>query len=193
MKKNILLFIILISSFSFAQRYKTVSGNLKNLKGISEYNVTFDYSNIEVHGYESEEAYLNEKMDKRKDEEGKSKEFKKEWFDSRTSKYEPAFISYFNNRFSNGEIKLLENNEAKYTMNISTVWIYPGYFMEPSKISVIISVFETNRPSNVLTKVMFEKVIGIEKEHFNNNLSSRITNAYEKLAKNLSIQLKRFL
>ncbi len=193
MKKYTLLFIVFITSFSFAQRYKTVSGNLKNLKGISEYNITFDYSNIQIHDYESEEEYLNEKMDKRKDKEERSEKFKSEWYESRTTKYQPAFINYFNNRFSNGEIKLLENNEAKYSMNINTVWIYPGYFMEPSKISVIITFFETNSPTNILAEVKFDKVIGIEKEHFNNNLSNRVANAYEKLAKNLSMQLKRFL
>ncbi len=55
-----------------AQRYELLEGDLKNLKGISEYNITFDYSNMKVHGYETEEAFLNDKMEKRSNVEGKA-------------------------------------------------------------------------------------------------------------------------
>jgi len=194
MKKEYLSFVILlITTFGFSQRYKVLKGSLESLKGISEYNITFDYSAVEVHGYESEGAFLKEKMDKRKNKEGKAEEFKKEWFESRTTKYEPNFINYFNERFTNNEIELVINSESKYTMNLKTTWIYPGYFSEDAKISVVINVFETANPKNIIAKIKFNRVRGIDKEQFNINLSNRIANAYEKVAKNLAMQLKRFL
>lgn len=85
-----------------AQRYELLEGDLKNLKGISEYNITFDYSNMKVHGYETEEAFLNDKMEKRSNVEGKAEKFRKEWFSDRENRYEPQFIAYFNKRFAKG-------------------------------------------------------------------------------------------
>lgn len=188
------LFLVFFASVSMtAQRYELLEGDLKNLKGISEYNVTFDYSNMKVHGYETEEAFLNDKMDKRRDVEGKAEKFREEWFSDRENKYKPRFIAYFNKRFPKGEIKVEENNALKYTMNISTIWVYPGYVVEPAKISAVITITETSNPTAVLVKLQFEKSIGLEENQYNGNRGDRMAGAYEKLAKNMVIQLKRFL
>jgi len=187
--------MLLISSAVFSQRFDIQSGNLISLKGIKDYNVTFDYSEIRVHGYQTEEDFLKDKMKKR-EEKGRDEEFKAEWFESRSRLYEPAFINYFNKSFKKGEIKAGVNPEAKYTMNVKTLWIYPGYnagtAIEPAKITALITVTETLNPRNVLVAVLFEKSIGLEHE-LGNTMGERISWAYEKLAKNLSMQLKRFL
>lgn len=197
MKKAVILVFLFVVSIASAQRYKELSGDLKNLKGISEYNVTFDYSGQNVQGFETEEAFLKEKMDKRKDKEGAAEKFKKEWFEDRENKYEPKFIEYFNKRFEKGEIKVGKNTGVKYTMNIKTTWIYPGYNVvagaEPAKISAIITIAETENPTNVLVSLEFDKSIGLEQGQFDFDQGYRIAGAYERLAKNLVIQLKRFL
>ncbi|SFB11525.1 hypothetical protein SAMN05660845_1695 [Flavobacterium swingsii] len=195
MKKSILLFFLIFSPFVSAQRFDILSGDLKNLKDISEYKVTFDYSNLVVNGFDSEEAYLKDKMGKRDHIEGKAEKFKENWYSDRENKYEPKFINYFNNKFENKEVKVAKNIDAKYTMNVKTTWIYPGYVLgkvEPAKLSAIITVFETENPKNVLVKIKFEKLIGLAYE-LNSDQGYRIAGAYEKLAKNFTIQLKRFL
>lgn len=195
--KNILLYIgLLLTTLASAQRYEILSGKLENLKGIPEYNVTFDYSEIKIHGYDTEEAYLKDKMRKREHVSGKAEKFREDWFADRTKLYEPAFIEYFNKLFKKGEIKVAQNASVKYTMNIKTTWVYPGYnagtAIEPSKISAIITVSETANPNNILVSLAFDKAIGLEHE-LGNGLGDRISWAYEKLAKNMAIQLKRFL
>jgi hypothetical protein len=197
MKSRVVLLCLFLSAVASAQRYDVLSGNLKNLKGISEYNVTFDYSSLKVHGYETEEAFLQEKMDKRKNVEGKAEQFKEKWFKDREEKYEPKFIEYFNAYFEKGDIKAGKNSNAKYTMNIKTTWIYTGYNVaavaEPAKISAIVTVFETENPTNELIKIDFDKAIGLTQKQFDFDEGNRIARAYEKLARNIGLQLKRFL
>lgn len=104
MTKRLFLFLILFTSFSvFSQRFKILSGDLKNLKDITEYNCTFDYKDMEVNGFESEEAFLKDKIEKRKkydggkDLKGKAAAFERDWFEDRKNKYEPGFITYLMN------------------------------------------------------------------------------------------------
>ena len=197
MKIRIVLICLFITSLVSAQRYDVLVGDLENLKGISAYNVTFDYSNLKVHGYETEEAFLAEKMRKRENVEGKAEKFKEDWYADRVNKYEPKFIEYFNNQFKNGEIKAAKNSEAKYTMNVKTTWVYPGYnavaAVEPAKISAVITIFETAKPDTILIKIAFDRVIGLTTKEYDFDVGNRIARAYEKVARNLTLQLKRFL
>lgn len=196
MKNTFALLLLFSVSLLTAQRFETLSGEFKNLKGITEYNVTFDYSQIIVNGYKTEAEYLEDKMKKREKVEGKAEKFKEEWYANRKNMYEPAFINYFNKSFKNGEIKVSENPAAKYTIEIKTTWVYPGYdagtATEPAKISAIVTVKETANPDNILLSIAFDKSIGL-KHDLGNSLGDRISWAYEKVAKNFTIQLKRFL
>jgi len=192
MKKGITIIVLCFTCFVSAQRYKILSGSLDNLKGISEYKVTFDYADLKVDGFATEEDFLKEKMEKRQDRDNKALLFKKNWYDDRANIYEPKFIEYFNNRFPKGELKISKESSSKYTMTIKTTWIYPGYVVEPAKLSATITLSETGN-SNPLLVIAFEKVIGIEDNAYNVNQGYRIAGAYEKLAKVFTIQLKRIL
>jgi hypothetical protein len=197
MKKSVVLLFLFFMSVASAQRFDVLSGKVSNLKGIAAYNVTFDYMNLKVDGFETEEAYLADKMDKRKEDEGESEKFRKDWFEDRGNKYEPKFMEYFNKRFEKGEIKCEKNSELKYTMSIKTTWIYPGYSVvaaaQPAKISAVITIVETANPKNILVEMEFDKSIGLAQGTFEFDQGDRISGAYEKLAKNMVMQLKRFL
>lgn len=191
--KKLVLILFFISTLGFSQRFKVLSGDLKNLKEISEYNIAFDYSELVVHGYESEEEYLAEKMEKRSGEQWKAEKFKEDWYADRENKYEPSFISYFNERFKKGEIKVEKNELLKFSLTVKTIWVYPGYTLaavEPAKISAVLTFFETQKPENILFQIEYDKVIGISKE-LTYDQGNRIAGAYEKLAKNIVMQLKR--
>lgn len=200
MKKFLILLMLFCISSVFSQRYTILSGDLKNIKGIPEYYCTFDYKGMEVNGFESEEAYLQEKINKRKqydsgqDLKGKAAAFERDWYGDRQNKYEPAFINYFNEQLESQNVKAGTNPESKYTISVKTTWIYPGYEVaqvEPAKISAEITIFETKNTSNVLVVIAFDKSIGIVKDY--RGQGDRIKGAYEKLAKSLTLQMKRFL
>ncbi len=142
--------------------------------------------------------YLQEKLerDKRRTFEGGT--FSREaWFGYRESLYEPAFINYFNKFFKDGAIAVGKNNAAKYTLDIKTVWIFPGYDMgdgiRSAKLTAILTFKQTANPQNIICLIEFDKVIGLQHEIDDAFYGKRISWAYERLAKNLAIQLKRFL
>ena len=132
-------------------------------------------------------------MEKRRDQQNKAQIFKKSWYEDRADKYEPKFIEYFNNRFEKGQIKIAKESNSKYEMNVKTTWIYPGYVIEPAKLSAIITITEIGSSKPTLLSIKFEKVIGIEDNAYNGDQGYRIAGAYEKLAKVFTIQLKRIL
>ena len=197
MKNFILAVLLFVSTIVTSQRYTVLSGDLKNLKGIANYNVTFDYSNLKVNGLDNEEAFLKEKMANRQKHKGKAEQYKEYWYSDRESKYEPKFIDYFNKRFEKGEITVAKDGDVMYTMNIKTLWVYTGYnvvaAIEPAKITAIVTVVETSNPSHVLFAIEFDKSIGLAQGEFEFDQGYRIAGAYEKLAKNIVMQLKRLL
>jgi hypothetical protein len=193
---KIIVFFLLCSSVSIAQRFEVLSGSLSSLKGIDAYNITFDYSGQQIYGFESEEAFLQDKMAKREKTQGKAEKFRDDWFSARDEKYAPRFIAYFNEHFSKGEIRAAQNAQLRFTMHIQTTWLYPGYGIgvggEPAKITAVITIYETANPANILFSIKFDKAIGHQDRGFMDP-GDRISGAYEKLAKNMVLQLKRNL
>lgn len=185
--KLIIICSIVFTSFSYAQRYQIYEGLFKNLIDIKSFKIEFNYENIQVHGFESEEDFLIEKMEKRKSNPEKAANFRRDWFSNREQYYNPAFINYFNNYFKKGERKIVV--DSQYLMKVNLTWIYPGYAIEPAKLSATIDFIDTTNSKKLLV-IHFEKVIGIEKKTMEINEHDRITGAFEKLAKNLAIQLK---
>jgi hypothetical protein len=181
-----------------AQKIKIVSGNFANLKGISEYNLTFDYANLRV-DKSSEEEFLADRMKKREGN-GKDLEFKKNWFADRENRYEPKFIKSFNTRFKKGTMKADKNlNTAKYTMSIKTTSIHPGFNVgimhNGALLNMMVTVFETTNPANILLVAQYERVGG--KGSFtpigflDYNSGYRISEGYAKLAKSLVSKIKK--
>jgi len=83
MKKQLSIILLLISFLNYSQKVKLAEGNIKDLKGITTYNVVFDYSNLKIPHFESEEDFLKDKMDKRerlKPNTEAGERFRKSWF-----------------------------------------------------------------------------------------------------------------
>jgi len=185
--------IVLININLIAQKIKIVTGGVENLIGVNEYNIVFDYSNITIAKFDSEEAFLKEKMQLREEYvKGSGEKFKHDWFSFRDSLYEPRFITAFNDYFSlKRKIKIQENSDAKYTMLISTVFVYPGYnvgvWYEDSKLKATITIYETNVPENIIftTKEIYVK------GKANYHSGKRISNAYGMLARRIAAYLRR--
>lgn len=195
MKKTVVLFILLISTLAIGQKMKVKSGNFKNLKGITEFNLEFDYSNLKVDKFNTEEEFLADKMKKR-EEKGTDEDFKASWFADRENRYEPKFIESFNKRFGDGEVKVGKGfSSAKYVMKVKTTWIYPGYnvgvFRQPSKLNTTIYVYEINSAEVPILVVDYDNVLGNGAMGFDYNSGYRISEAYAKLAKTLAADIKK--
>lgn len=197
MRNNIATIVALLCvSMLFAQKPKVLEGNWKALKGIEEFNLVFDYSDLEIPKYDSEAEFLKDKMAKReKKKAGAGEKFKKSWFADREARYEPKFIESFNKRFKHGEVRVDRKlTNAAYTIKIHTVFMYAGYnvgvMRQNSKISAVLTVYKKSAPNDVLLAVQYKKVEGWG---FGNDYDSgyRISEAYAKLAKVFAANLKK--
>lgn len=197
MKNRILVLVLLFfTSLAFSQKVKVTQGDFKNLKGITQYNLVFDYSNLSIPKYKSEEEFLEEKMSKRDEkEEGKGENFKESWFNDRPNRYEPKFIESFNKRFDNGELKVDRDLKgAEYTMQVHTTMLYAGYnvgvMRQNSKLEATISVYKSADPSQIIFSAEYTKIEGAGAMGYDYDSGYRISEAYAKLAKSLAADIK---
>ena len=196
MAKHLLLILLSLSMLTLhAQKIKIKEGNIETLNGVNAYNVVFDYTNVQIPNYESEELFLKDKMAKREEKlVGDGEKFRKSWFADRENLYEPYFIKYFNEYFiKKRKITIKSNNtNAKYTMVVKTSLIYPGYNVvvawESSKIEAIITVYESNAPDKILFS---SRVIKIYQGKSSYNSGERIANSYAVLGRAFAGYLRR--
>lgn len=197
MKKQLTLIAVLFcTTFMFSQKEKVTQGDFKNLKGITAYNLEFDYSNLSIPKYKSEEEFLEDKMAKRDEKNPESGEkFKESWFADRPNRYEPKFIESFNKRFDNGEVKVGKDIGAEYTMKVHTTMMYAGYNVgivrQNSKIEATISIYKTGDPSHVIFSGDYTKVEGNGAFGMDYDSGYRISEAYAKLAKELAANIRK--
>tara|TARA_R110000787_G_scaffold13189_4_gene41726 strand:- start:18303 stop:18908 length:606 start_codon:yes stop_codon:yes gene_type:complete len=189
--KNLFTLIVLLLSTTLlvAQKTKINEGKFSNLKGITEYNLVFDYTDVQIPKFKSEEDFLQDKMAKRDEKEpGTGEKFKIDWFDDRHEQYEPKFEVSFNKRFEEGEVKVGKKlSSAAYTMKIHTTSLYSGYNIGISRknanINAVISVYKNDAPDQLLLKVSYTKAEGGGAMGYDYDTGYRISECYAKLAK----------
>ncbi|UPS92758.1 hypothetical protein [Bizionia sp. M204] len=192
MNKLLLIAFLVSSSLVFSQKAKVTKGDWSDLKGITEYNVVFDYSNLEIPKFDSEEEFLKDKMAKREEKEpGSGEKFKESWLSDREEFYEPRFIETFNDRYKDNSVKVDKDLEsAEYTMKIHTTMIYPGYNVgvvrHNSKIEVTLSVYKNDSPENIIFSADYTKIQGQGNGGFDFNSGQRIADAYIIFARELT-------
>jgi len=191
--KKIVFALLLVTSITWGQKMKVLSGDFKSLKNIAEFNLVFQYDGLTVDKFKTEEEFLADKMKKR-EEKGTDEDFKKSWFADREKRYEPKFIESFNKRFD-GKVKADKGlSSAKYTITVKTTWLHAGYNVGISrsnaKVSAIITVAETANPSNVLLSVSYEKAEGAGAFGMDYDSGYRISESYAKLAKEFASDIK---
>lgn len=204
MKRIIFIYFFLFFVVNLhSQEIEITLGNFTNLKTISEYNLVFDYSNLNVTDFENEEAYLQKTMlEKEHAKPGNARVFREEWFGDREYRYEPRYIKAFNEYFKKEEVKVVKNRpDLMYTMKIHTTEIYPGYnngFTRKSgNLEVTISIYETGNPENILFSANITDVectyAGDKAtlEGFDFHQGERIAYGYWNLAKFFAKQLRR--
>jgi len=189
MKKIVLfaLMLTMLGGFSLqAQKITLKSGNLDALKGQKALLVQYDYSNMSVGKYEKEADYIDLKTTEgNAAEPGKGDKWKKEWFDKRSSAYEPSFEELFNKYGEKSGLSCSKSaKDAAFIMNVHTVFTDVGYYIgvssKPSYISAEITFTKASSGEQVAV-VFVEKVPGV----------GGIKEAYAKLGKSLAPYLEK--
>lgn len=201
MKKTILVALLLVSSITFAQKLKVKSGDFKILKGQKEVNVEFDYSNLKLMKDNiTEDKYVTDRVaELNAKNKGNGDIWKKKWESSKELIWSPKFLELMNVIMtkSKKDISFQEGKkEAKYTLVVDVVWLYPGWdiamMKQKAKVTTVIRLVETANRSKVLAEVTSDEAPG---DQWGNNFSneSRLGEGFAKTGKSIAQLISKSL
>lgn len=194
MKKLISLGLILgCVCVGYAQKMKIVKGDFDFIKNEKSINVEFDYSNTKYFKKNlTNDEYVKERYaDLEEKGKGKGKAWQKKWEASPDLIYETKFLELMNrDLYTEKGISFEEDlTDAKYTLILETVWVYPGWnaavMRQPAKLTTLITFVETANRDNVLVEITSKDAPG---NRFGGTFSNedRIGEGYAKTGKTLS-------
>ncbi|TDQ28846.1 hypothetical protein [Tenacibaculum caenipelagi] len=194
MKKQVLLLLAVCTiSFGYAQKMKVVNGNFDFIKDQKEINVEFVYDNMKLFKKNlTNEEYMAERSAKlEEDSRGKGERWKKSWIGSREIIYAPKFLELMNRYLEKDHgVYFAENlKDAKYTLVVETVWVYPGWnaavMRQPAKVSTLLKFVETANKDNVVLEITSKNAPG---NKFGGTFSNedRLGEGYAKTGKSLA-------
>lgn len=184
---SILIFLGL-ATLSFAQKIVKNEGDLSFLKSNPSINIEYDYSEMGVGKFKTEEEYINKKVEEyNSDEAGKGDKWKESWLGSRERVYHPKFEELFNKYAEKAGVKGERNNsDAKYTLIVKTTFTEPGFNIgitsKPAGINVEYIFVETGT-TKVLAKFTQMKIPGAQAMGMDFDTSTRISESYAKAGK----------
>lgn len=201
MKKiNLLLFLTIgIISSAFSQKVMLIEGDLSSLKGIKELNIIYDYSNLEVGDFPSEQAYKDKRIKELNEKEaGRGDKWEESWERDKTVRYPEKFEALLIKGLSAHGIHAAQNNEnATYTLIVKTKFIEPGFNVGVMKKAAAVSfeyhLVETNNQSTVLAKLSHKLVPGAQAMGYDYDAGTRIAESYAKSGKMLAAFISKHL
>lgn len=194
MKKTAVLALLFFSGIVMAQKVKVEKGDFKFLSSQKEINVEFVYSNLKLMKEEmTEEQYVKERAAELNEKtKGKGDIWKKKWEGSKELIWNLKFLELANVVLSKDKKDLVFQEgltNAKYTLIVDVVWIYPGWdaavMKQAAKVSTVLRFVETANRNNVVLELHTDKAPG---DQWGNNFSneSRIGEGFAKTAKTMS-------
>lgn len=138
---------------SQAQKVALKSGSLDVLGTLSEIRVEYTYDNMMVGKYK-EEDYLSKKAKEYNDKEaGKGDEWKEDWVNDRTARFQPRFQETFDNMFIFTGVDFSCNPDVTgiVKMVVHTTFTEPGY-----------NIYMTSKNASINAEVIFYDAGGAE-------------------------------
>ena len=197
MKKLVALAVFFVSSFVSAQDMEVVKGDFGFLNGQKEINVEFKYDNLKLmeDNLTDDKYVANRSSELNEKGKGTGDIWKKKWYASRELSFQPKFLELINIVLSKEkqDVSFQEDlKQAKYTLIVDAIWVYPGYnvmvMKKGAKVSTVLRFVEAGNRSNVLLEISSEKAPG---DIFGGSFSNedRIAEGYAKTGKSLAKML----
>lgn len=186
-----LLFVAGIGLSSMAQKIRTESGDLSFLKGQTELNIQYDFSDFQVGGFSSEGEYKNKKIKEYNEKEaGRGDTWEKSWERDKKERFPNKFEELFDKGLT-GKMHIAQNNEkATYTLIVKTTFIEPGFNVGVMRRSAAVAfeyIFvESGDESKVMAKLKQPDVPGAQFGGYDYDTGARISESYAKGAKMLA-------
>ncbi|RMG31114.1 MAG: hypothetical protein D6730_01700 [Bacteroidetes bacterium] len=170
-----------------AQKIKIVSGNLKFLKGVDQFDLAYDYEGMAVGKFKNEEDYLNERQAKLNEKEpGTGDQWRESWFADRDNRFHPKFEELLNKNLGNKANARQNNDKAPYTILLKTVFTEPGFNVGVARrnASIDVEIHFIDKATGETRAVMeMSKIPG--RGGFDYDTGIRIMEAYAKCGKEL--------
>lgn len=197
-KMTTVLLFLGLTTILFSQKIVKSEGNLSFLKSSPSINIEYDYSEMGVGKFKTEEEYIAKKVDEyNKEEAGRGDKWKESWTNSRERVYHPKFEELFNKYAEKSGVKGERNNsDAKYTLIVKTTFTEPGFNIgitsKPAAINVEYIFVETGS-TKVLAKFTQAKIPGSQAMGMDFDTSTRISESYAKAGKMFGAYLSKNL
>ncbi|WP_343635102.1 hypothetical protein [Fluviicola sp.] len=186
-----LLFIAGFGLTSLAQKIRTESGDLSFLKGQTELNVKYDFSDFQVGGFSSEGDYKKKKIKEYNEKEaGRGDTWEKSWERDKKERFPNKFEELFDKGLT-GKIHAAQNNsKATYTLIVKTTFIEPGFNIGVARRNAAVAFeyifIEGDDESKVMAKLKQPDVPGSQFGGYDYDTGARISESYAKGAKMLA-------
>jgi hypothetical protein len=187
--KRVLTFFLMaamVFAWSSLSAQKLKSGDLKILKGQSELNVQYDYSQMKV-GKKSADDYVTEGIAERnKKKPGSGDEWAVKWKSDRTDRFQPTFEKNFNDKTSDAGTTIKpESADAKYTLIVRVLFFEPGFqsgvgVSKPASLNMTIDVVETSAPDQVLASVEYNKIPSKNMMGYDFDTGARVQSCFDR-------------
>lgn len=186
----------LAASVATAQKIKLKDGKLDALKGTTEFNVKYDYSNMTVTTKNKPEAEFitTKREDLNKKEPGTGDKWAESWVADREKRFAVQFKEEFEKQ---SDMKIGDNLEAKYTLVFHTTHTETGYNIGISRRNAYIDgellVVETTNPDNVIARISIDNAPGQTVGGYDFDTGVRLQESYAKAGKELGKFLRKKL
>ncbi|HTM66434.1 MAG TPA: hypothetical protein VL093_08950 [Flavipsychrobacter sp.] len=186
----------LAASVATAQKIKLKDGKLDALKGTTEFNVKYDYSNMTVTTKNKPEAEFitTKREDLNKKEPGTGDKWAESWVADREKRFAVQFKEEFEKQ---SDMKIGDNPEAKYTLVFHTTHTETGYNIGISRRNAYIDgellVVETANPDNVIARISIDNAPGQTVGGYDFDTGVRLQESYAKAGKELGKFLRKKL
>jgi len=181
--------LFLASGAMFGQKLK--SGDVKILKGQTTINLQYDYANMAVGKYESEQEYVeNRKADMNKKKPGTGDQWAESWTNDRQARFHPMFEKNFNAKLADVGVVAREGaTDAKYTLIIHTTFVEPGFNVGVTRknayINIEVVLVETATRENSLAVIELPKLQSVNMMGYDYDTGGRIQSCYDRAGDDL--------
>lgn len=178
------------------QEIEILSGTPEHFKNARSYYIQFDYTDLLIGGYESEEeyiAYMREDAELRRKS---ADDWENKWFNDRKTVFEPKFLELFIKHAGSKMIIDPNNKDQEFVLKLHTQFIEIGFnrnFKEsPTYINVIASISDKDNTEKPLV-ISMKYIIGKEAMSSYSADFRRIEEAYAKCGKELAKYMRKVI
>lgn len=192
MKKLLTAAMVLIAGMAMSQKVVKLSGDVSKLKGITDFAVEFDWSEMQVavdmwgKDLQAEADYTEKKvMDLNQKEEGKGQKWMEDWNHGKTTAYPAKFLELLNKSTSKKGGNFAEGSDAKYVLKVTTTVLMPGWNIgvskKPAFVSFKYTFYELKGTERVeLCSFQCLNVVGSQAMGFDYTTTARVVESYAK-------------